>query len=279
MPTFATPEPISATAELVVGDLLIIAGDRADTTVEVRPSDSASEADAKAVNRTRVEYAQGRLLVRTSKRNTLFGKVGSVDVVIELPAGSQVHCTAAMGDFRAQGELGECRFRTSMGHVHLQDTGPLHVNTSSGDVTVERATGHVEITTGSGEVRVRRVDGTAVIKNSNGDSWLGEISGDLRMNGANGRLTVDRTHAGVVAKTANGDVRVGEVVRGAVVMETACGDLELGIREGTAARLDIASGTGRVYNSLSTAEGPAPSDEIVEVRGRTGMGDVVIRRS
>ena len=59
-----------------------------------------------------------------------------------------------------------------------------------------------------------------MIKNSNGDTWIGEAGGDLRLNAANGDIAVDVAHAGVVAKTANGDVRLGEVVRGSVVLET-----------------------------------------------------------
>src|SRR5437764_958604 len=39
MPTFDTPEPISVTVEFGVGDLRIVASDRTDTMVEVRPSD------------------------------------------------------------------------------------------------------------------------------------------------------------------------------------------------------------------------------------------------
>ena len=43
MPTFDTPEPITVTLELGVGDVRITASDRADTVVEVRPSDPAKE--------------------------------------------------------------------------------------------------------------------------------------------------------------------------------------------------------------------------------------------
>ena len=39
MPTFDTPEPISVSLELGVGDIRIVAGDRTDTVVEVRPTD------------------------------------------------------------------------------------------------------------------------------------------------------------------------------------------------------------------------------------------------
>src|SRR5207302_6111163 len=45
MPTFATPEPISVTLELVIAHVRIVAADRPDTVVEVRPSDPAKKAD------------------------------------------------------------------------------------------------------------------------------------------------------------------------------------------------------------------------------------------
>ena len=98
MPTFDTPEPISATIDLAVGDVRISAGDRADTVVDVRPSDASNEADVKAAEQTRVEYADGQLLVKAPKlRSWLIRSAGgSVDVTIELPAGSHVH-----GDARA----------------------------------------------------------------------------------------------------------------------------------------------------------------------------------
>ncbi len=67
MPKFETPEPISVSVALVVGDLRIIASDRNDTVVVVSPNDSSSEGDVKAAEQTRVEFSQGRLLVKAPK--------------------------------------------------------------------------------------------------------------------------------------------------------------------------------------------------------------------
>ena len=83
----------------------------------------------------------------------------------------------------------------------------------------------------------------------------------------------------VAAKTAYGDVRIGEVTRGAVVAQTACGKVDIGIRDGVAAWLDLNTGFGTVRNELSDAPRPGPDDTTVEVRGRTGFGDITIRRS
>jgi hypothetical protein len=87
-----------------------------------------------------------------------------------------------------------------------------------------------------------------------------------------------RSEASVGAKSANGDVRLGDVARGSVVLETRLGDLEVGIREGATAWLDVRAAAGRVHNALEAAAAPEPAAETVEVRARTTAGDVVIRR-
>lgn len=281
MPTFDTPEPISVTIAVIVGDVRVIASDRSDTAVVVSPSDGSNESDVKAAEQTRVEYSHGRLLIKAPKHwkhYTPFGGGESIDVTIELPAGSHVHGEASAADFRCDGRLGECRFTTATGNIRLDHTGPLHLNAGVGSITIGRAVGRAEVT-GAGDVRIRAIDGPAVIKNLNGDTWVGEVTGDLRCKAANGNITVDRVHAAISAKTANGDVRFGDVARGSVVLETAFGELEVGIRKGTSALLDVRSKFGNVLNSLTASEGPEPSDQAVDVRARTSFGDIVIRRS
>jgi hypothetical protein len=282
MPTFATPESISATIEFALGDVLIVASDRSDTVVEVRPSDASREPDVKAAEQTRVEYSDGRLLIKGPKPRGLrnfIGWGGSIDLTVKLPADSQVRGEAGLAEFRSEGQLGECRFKTGSGAIALDRTGSLDLTTGGGAITVDRVVGHAAVTTGSGTLQIREIDGTAVIKNSNGDTRLGDVTGDLELNAANGPISVERAHAAVKAKTANGSIRIGEVVRGSVVLETAVGELDVGIREGTAALLDVRSKLGKVRNSLDAAEGPEQSDETVEVRARTSYGNVVIHRS
>jgi hypothetical protein len=280
MPTFDTPQPITATIDLAMGDVRISADDRATTVVEVRPTDASNEEDVKAAELTRVEYANDQLLVKAPKLRSWLSRSsgGSIDVAIELPAGSHVHGTVGLGDFQCDGRLGDCRIRTGLGRIRLDRADKLNLKSGAGDISVDRATGRAEVTAGSGDVRLRELDRSAVIKNSNGDTWVGVAGGDLRLNTANGSIAVDLAEASVGAKSANGDVRVGEVVRGAVVIETKIGDLEVGIREGTAAWLDVNSRFGHVHNSLAAADGPETSAETVEVRARTSVGEVVIRR-
>jgi DUF4097 and DUF4098 domain-containing protein YvlB len=281
MPTFDTPQPISVRLSLgfVCAYVRVTADDRTDTTVDVLPFDASSKADLKVAEQTRIEFADGSLVVRAPKLGPLFSRTGSVDVTIALPSGSQLQGETGMGELLCEGWLGECRFKTGYGEIRLDQAGAVNLNSASGDVTVDHADGGVEITASNGAVNIRRIDGPATVKNSNGDTLIGEVTGDLRFSGANGGLTVDRAHAGVAAKTANGSVRIGEVAHGVVTLETAAGSLEVGIRTGTAAWLDLNTVSGRVRNELAAAAGPDNADETVEVRARTYVGDIIVRRT
>jgi DUF4097 and DUF4098 domain-containing protein YvlB len=281
MPTFDTPKPISATLDLGLGDVRIRATDTAVTIVQVQPSDEANEEDRKAAQLTRVEYAQGELQVKASKLRTWrpMRDGGSIDVTIELPAGSEVHGGLAAADVHAHGRLGDCRIKTGLGRVELDEVENLNLKSATGDITVDHVAGHADVSTGSGDVRLTTLDGTAVVKNSNGDTWIGVAEGDLRVNAANGSIAVDVAHGGVVAKSANGDVRVRDVGHGSIVLETKLGDVEVGIREGTAAWLDVNAAAGRLINALEAAEEPQPSAATVEVRARTTVGEILVRRS
>jgi putative adhesin len=279
MPNYETPEPISVTIEFGVGNVRLAAGDRTDTVVEVRPSDEADESDVKAAQQTRVDYANGTLQITGPKRTFDFSKkTRSVDVTVELPAGSRLSAHPQMGDVHCAGRLGECQIKTT-GRIWLEQTGALNLHTGAGHVTVESVAGNAEISTGSGKIQVGTIDGTAMVKNSNGDIVIDRVTGDARVRTANGEISVDRAGAGVDAKTSNGSIRLGEVARGSVVLGTAFGDLEVGIAAGTAARLEVTTGHGHMHNLMDTATGPEEADETVEIRGRTSYGDITIRRS
>lgn len=279
MPTFDTPDPISATIDLSAGSVRVSAGDSAATVVDVRPSDAASPDDVSAAEKTRVEYDDGRLLVKVSKRSWKPRSAGgAVDVTIELPAGSDLHAAGGLADFRCHGRLGRCQIKTGLGHIHLDHADTPRLKGGIGDISLDRAAGRAEVTARSGAVRVGELAGTAVIKNSNGDTWVGAAEGDLRVSAANGSVDVGAARGSLVAKSANGNVRVGEAVRGTFVLETRIGDIEIGIPEGTLAWLDLRAAAGTVDNPLAAAQVPEPAAQAVEVRARTSAGTIAIRR-
>ncbi|KFU75601.1 Putative adhesin [Amycolatopsis lurida] len=281
MPSYATPEPILADLEPVVGNVRIVAGDRTDTVVEVAPLDENNDSDVDAAKRTVVEFSGGTLTVRAPKMRLLdfSNRTRAIDVTIELPAGSRVQGSTGLGDLTVTGRIGGCRYRSGTGHIHLDRTGELKLHSASGNIVVEHADGNADISTSSGRVHVGGIDGTAVVKNSNGVTTIGAAAEAIRIRSANGDITVDKAESGVEAKTANGSVRVLDAARGTLTLETSLGDIEVGIREGSAAWLDVNTSFGRVINDMTAATAPGTAADKVEVHAATSVGDIVVHRS
>lgn len=279
MPSFDTSEPITVTAHVDAGSIQFTASDRPDTVVEARPRDPKKDQDVRAAEQTEVTCAGGALTIRTPKQRYLIGRTGTVDVTVELPIGSHIDVTGAWAQVLGEGRLGEVRVKTSSGDVRLDATGPLHLTASHGSITVDHVEGKAEITTSSGSLRVGLVDGPAVLKNSHGTTTVGAATGELRVSGSNGDIDIARAEGSVTATTAHGTLRVAEIVRGTAQLETNHGAIEIGIREGTAAWLDVNSGAGQVRNTLTASETPAETEETVRVRARTRYGNIDIRRA
>ncbi|MFD3688176.1 DUF4097 domain-containing protein [Nocardiopsis sp. NPDC058631] len=278
MPSFDTPEPVSVTLEFDIGTVRITAGERADTVVDVRPSDAAQENDVRDAERTRVTCTREKLLVRGPKNRSLFGRSGSVDITIGLPAGSHVRAEAAVGDLLCEGRLGDLGLRVSAGDIQVAEARSATVKSGYGTVRVDAVDTDADVS-GSDRVHVGRVGGTATVTNHNGETTVGEVVGELRARSANGRITVAVAHAGVDARSANGSITVGEVARGQVALRTTAGKVEVGIRESSAAWLDVDTRLGKVHQALEPVDGPHASEETVRVRARTGLGDIVVRRA
>ena len=92
-------------------------------------------------------------------------------------------------------------------------------------------------------------------------------------------LTARHLHGNVNAQTASGDVTVATAVNGGVSVQTGSGELVVRIAEGTAAQLDLRTGSGEVRNSLTPSDGPSSGDETLVVHARTGSGDVIVQRA
>jgi DUF4097 and DUF4098 domain-containing protein YvlB len=286
--TFNTPSPIAVTLDLYVADVRFAVSDRTDTSVEVRPSDPDKPADIKAAENTRVEYddATRTLSVVSRKPRNRFVNFSSkrpesIDVVIQLPTDSDVRGEAGIGDFQADGALGTVVLKTDLGAVRLAETGPLNVRSGLGQITVEGVSGSAEVHCSSGDIRIGAVDGTADVSTSNGKARVGVVTGPANVKASNGSVSVDRALSDLTAASSNGEVRVGEVARGKVSATSKNGAVEVGIREGSAAWLELNTGLGRVYNELASADAPEAGDpaDRVEVHASTKLGDITVRRA
>lgn len=285
--TFNTPAAIAVALDLYVADVRIVAADRADTVVEVRPSDPNKAADVKAAENTRVEYDEGaRTLSIVSRKprnrfvNFSLKRPESIDLLIEVPTDSDVRGETEIGDFESVGVLGAVQLKAGVGTVRLAQVGPVYIRNGLGEVLIEEISGAADVNCGSGVIRLGAVDGTAEVSNGNGKVRVGVVTGAASVKSANGEVSVDRALSDITASASNGEVRVGEVVRGKATVTSKNGAVEVGVREGSAAWLELSTAVGRVYNELESADAPQAGEPVdkVEVHATTKLGDVTIRR-
>ncbi|MFG2877404.1 DUF4097 family beta strand repeat-containing protein [Streptomyces sp. NPDC048337] len=179
MQKFDTAAPIAAVLDIPAGSIRFIAADRADTTVEVRPASASSGRDVKAAEQVTVEYREGVLRIEAAPaKNRILGNSGSVEVTVQLPAGSRVEAKAAAAEFRGVGRLGDVAFEGAAGSVKLDETAGARLTLQAGDISVGRLGGPAEISTQKGDLKIAEaVNGTVELRTQAGDISVGAARG------------------------------------------------------------------------------------------------------
>ncbi|MFI7671765.1 hypothetical protein [Nocardia sp. NPDC049526] len=166
MTTFQTPEPIAVTVEVLSGNVTVIASDRTDTIVEVRPADASKKGDVRAAEQTEVEFVAGTLTVKTPKdwrTYTPFGGNPSIEVTIEVPTGSRLEGTAGVGRLQGTGELGQCDLEIAAGDIIVErPRGSVTAKAAKGNIRIgEASRGVLRLETSMGELEVGIHPGSA----------------------------------------------------------------------------------------------------------------------
>jgi DUF4097 and DUF4098 domain-containing protein YvlB len=195
---------------------VFIAADRADTTVEILPADPSSRRDAKAAEQASVGYVDGALRIETPAKKQVLGSSGSIEVTIQLPAGSRVEAKAATADLRGVGRLGDVAFDGSHGAIKLDEAASVRLTTDAGDISVGRLNGPAEISTGKGDIRIdEAARGTVVLSTKAGEISVGAaagVSASLDAGTSHGRIHNSLKSAEgaaalmIQATTAQGDI-------------------------------------------------------------------------
>jgi DUF4097 and DUF4098 domain-containing protein YvlB len=218
MPTFNTPEPISAVLDIPAGRVQFIAADRADTTVEILPADASKARDVKVAEQTKVEYGGGVLRIEASAKNQYFGPSGSIEVTIQLPAGSRVEVKAASVEFRAVGRFGDVAVESEHGSINLDEAASARLTTVAGDVSIGCLNGPAEIRTSKGDIRIAEaVRGTVVLRTDAGEVEVGAaagVSASLDAGTSNGRIhnSLKNTEGAAAQLTIHATTTVGDIV-------------------------------------------------------------------
>ncbi|MBI5160571.1 MAG: DUF4097 family beta strand repeat protein [Micrococcales bacterium] len=275
MPVFDTPHPIDLAINVQVGAVDVVASDRTDTVVTVAATNPEKDRDRRGADETRIEFDGGRLTVIGPKHLAILGPSESIDVRVELPTDSRL-AIEIYGAVNGRGRLGATRIKAST--VRLEHTRDLWARAMHGNTVVGTVDGSAEITADHGQIKLGAVSGDAVLKASHGAVEIAESGGDVDARLSYGDLGIARARGSVAAKTAYGSVQIDDVSTGSIELDTGYGQVEVGVREGVAAWLDLASKQGRVRNELAGDRAPEPSQPTVSVRARTAYGDIAIRR-
>jgi DUF4097 and DUF4098 domain-containing protein YvlB len=276
MPTFDTPGPIAATVVVAGAQVRVTASDRTDTMVLVEPIDKASQSDVKVASKTKVDFADGQLSVKTTVSGD---KNGSVAITIDLPAGSSLVTYLAHSGVHADGSFGECELHMASGQVQLDRIGALQANIAAGEVTIGHIAGGATIDGTAFTMRISEVGDAVKLSSSGGQIWIGHASAALDLSSGHGGFDVDRADGSVTAKTGDGAIRIGRLTRGQAELLNRSGNIEVGISEGTAATVDATSTRGSVRNSVPSQDNPGTPGSKVTVHARTRYGDIVIQRA
>lgn len=178
MHTFDTPAPIAAVLDIPAGLVRVAAADRADTTVDIAPTDASKSRDVKAAEQTTVAYRDGVVHIEIPARNQLLGPSGSVDVTVHLPAGSRVEAKAAAAGFRATGRLGDVVFDGAHGTIELDEAAGVRLTAHAGDISIGHLGGPAQISTQKGDIRIAEaVGGTIEVRTEHGSISVGAAHG------------------------------------------------------------------------------------------------------
>jgi DUF4097 and DUF4098 domain-containing protein YvlB len=276
MPTFDTPGPIAATVAVAGAQVRVTASDRTDTVVLAEPIDKTSKNDVKVASKTKVDFAGGQLSVKTTVSGD---KDGSVAITIGLPAGSSLVAYLAHSRVHADGSFGECELHMASGQVQLDRISALQANIAAGEVTIGHIAEPATIDGAAFALRISEVKDTVKLSSSGGQTWIGHASADLDLSSGHGGFDVDRADGSVTAITGDGAIRIGRLTRGQADLANRSGNIEVGISEGTAARVDASSKRGAVRNSVPSQENLDTSGGKVTVHARSRYGDITIQRA
>jgi hypothetical protein len=214
---FATPAPITATLDFPAGRVHLHATDRADTTVEVRPADAGKNRDVKAAGQTTVSYADGILRIAAPQgKNQHFGPSGSVDVTVNLPAGSRVEATTSAAELDSTGRLGDVSFTGAYRHINLAHAARVHLTATDGDVHISRLDGPADISTARGDIHIGEAStGTVTLTTQSGTITVGAapgVSASLDAGTTHGRIDNTLKNNGTPELTIRATTSQGDIV-------------------------------------------------------------------
>jgi DUF4097 and DUF4098 domain-containing protein YvlB len=267
--TFVTPGHVVLDVRIPDGSIEIETAETADTTVELTGPDEAEllEIARLAMNERDGSY---EVVVEVEDRFSFFGgrlrfgRTAELRLDVRCPHGADVRIRTGSADTRGRGRFGD-----------------LTLESGSGDVSFDGVAGEAGVKAASGDVALRAVGGPAVVQTASGDVAIERVGGDTQVRTASGDVLVRDAGAGVSANTASGDIQIDAVAEGAVTLQSASGDIRIGIRRGSRVWVDAKSMSGETSSELEIGDEPVAEEEgpLVELRATSMSGDIQVLRA
>lgn len=232
--------------------------------------DGGSEVDP--ADRVRIEHTEARadgrraiVVVDTDPARN--GWRSSFTIRVRAPRGSGVRAQTQSADVTVVGVADRLEIRTASGAVAVDRvTEKAVVQTASGAVTLTE-TADADLRTASGRVGLHQVDGRLIVHSTSGD------------------VRVDRSSGDGSVRTVSGEVRLGEVGAGRLEAVSVSGTVDVALRPGTSAAVELTTVAGSTDSELdvterlggATGDGPATPD--LDLRVSTTSGDIRLRRA
>ncbi len=267
---FDTPGPIRLYAEIGRGEVRCRTADTAVTAVEV---------EGPVADQVNVTYEGDEITVVAPRQRTgFFGGEPEVFLEVTLPAGSDAMVRTGSADIDLVGEYAACVLRSGSGQVDVETlTAPSQVETGSGDVTIQVCHAELRVKCGSGDVRIGHAEAGASVSTGSGDVRVDTAHGPTAVKTGSGDLLVGTAHDDVSLATASGDLVVDTARRGRITMQSASGDVQVGVPVGLPVWTDVSTLTGDLVSTLAATGEPAAGADHLELRAKTVSGDVVLR--
>lgn len=279
MQSFTTPGPVALNIRFAGGQLHLTAEHRDTTEIEVAPGNPSNTADVEHAAATVVDQRGNEIVVHAPDTKRWFGRTPKLDirVITSARADATIHVESA--DVRLVGPVGAADVISASGPVRFDDVASLTVNTASADVIGDRIGDDARAKSASGDIQLGELGGNGDFTTASGDIDVATVGGDATCRSASGDVSIGPIGGSASAKTASGDIRLASVRGGTVEIDSASGDVWIGVAVGTAAWLDVQSLTGDVRSDLEGTEAPDDAAPTVTIRARTLSGDVAIRRA
>lgn len=265
--SFSADGPIDMNVQHLRGNVSVRAEHGHAVRVELRPR---GEAGRELAARMRIDFSGGHLRV-------------------DAPADEAGNLSATFGDlFRSSGGSGAAEEPAAPGGSFTDRLGAALrtlARTAGGigsgldiDIVVP-VDSRAVVSVGVGDIRLHGSFGRADLKSATGDVELSDADGTAQLVTGTGSVTIGALRGQATATTGTGSVRIGQAERGTLRTRTGVGDIQIRVLEGTATRLDLATGLGDRSVDLTPTDGVPDAGRTLEIEARAGTGSIRIERA